>query len=94
MNRLLLTRLVRAVFAILILLLVARLVFLGIGVDPSSPIVGLLLTASAPLTIPFRFLLKPLPPIGFVGIDYAALVSLLVVIILAWLILRALQAGN
>ena len=91
MNKLLAARIARAVFAILILLLVARLIFLAIGVDPSSPIVGLLLTVSNPLTLPFRSLFKPLPPLGFVGIDYAALVALLVVMMLAWLSARLLR---
>ncbi len=94
MNKLLAAQLVRAIFAILILLLVARLIFLAIGVDPSSPIVGLLLAASNPLTLPFRFLFKPLPPLGFAGIDYAALVALLVVMLLAWLAAKLLRGGE
>ncbi len=91
MNKPFAARVVQAIFAILIMLLVARLIFLGVGVYPSSPIVGLLLAASNPLTLPFRFMFKPLPPLGFVGIDYAALVALLVIMLLAWLTAKWLR---
>lgn len=91
MNRLLIVRLIRLVFVILILLLVARLILLGIGTDPSFPIAGALLTISEPLTLPFRPFFKPLPSIGFVGIDYAALAAILVILLIAWLAFRLIR---
>jgi uncharacterized protein YggT (Ycf19 family) len=91
MNRLLLVRIVRLVFAILILLLMVRLILVGVGANPDSQVVGLLLAISEPLVLPFRFLFKPLPPLGFVGIDGAALLALLVILLLAWLTFKLLK---
>lgn len=94
MNRLLIIRVVRLFFAILILLLGVRLILVAVGANPDSPVVGLLLAISEPLTLPFRFLFKPLPPLGFVGIDGAALLALLVAILFAWLTFMLLRVGD
>jgi uncharacterized protein YggT (Ycf19 family) len=91
MNRLLIARILRLVFVILILLLIARLVLLGLGTDPAFPVAAAILTVSDPLTLPFRLFFPPLPPLGFVGIDYAALAALFAALLLVWLTFRLLR---